>query len=842
MRGAIGKWFAYSLSALLLALPAFGALPLKLGELALDSGVESMLISDDQHYLYVQLQAGPSSPPKIVLIDVANPAALVKISEIPINSTGQMALTPDGKWLRLAAPINELPDIGGNKQHELTTFDVSQPAQPLLHSRQNLQAKQLVLAPDASAYAIYREAEGKDGHNQIEVSWLENRRPVLQLKPGAFVDLLRLTARGEFVAYQGYDFFEISDLRQAEVRLYGQILSEEFSNEVLATLDSLYASRFIGQLDNEHLLFSDFRTARIGVYALKPNLPRVATLPYSAEADRDFSMVELGRSNEQILLRDENAYLFKLNSAEPANLRLTATEVSLPGCRYHRCLVDRTERLFLADEESELQSNGIDRLRYYLRVFDTRQTQQGTFSWQKLAEVHQMALPRYRAAQRQKDSNAEYQAFGLYQQASPLLALTTHPDTISSQQAAKIISEYAELMAEHSGPRHEVKALLRYAIQLDARFAEPHLQLAKLLRESLPKINNWPDKLATMQQVRQHYQRYLALGGKASADITAYVTYDPVAKSKNICEAIVNFTNAGRQEEILSEIGIDVPIGDKKYDLVFSTQGTLHEPIIYYFNSDNDAPPLKPNFFDGREPPSAPAELEQLAMFGSDYHILDFNDLRHPVASTNLSGTQYCKFAIQTQEKIGPKASEPALCRLLQTDKAPKSISFSHPLKPEEDDQEDISEEYLYNYPYNYPGAETLGSAMVDLSNDGKLVNVGKIQQQNDSCRSIFFDTLEKHQRGFVKGQKHDLLMQLQQMQPEPYCPVLPVVNNPRFFKYRGKTYFETKAATWPPIKASDQIHRVSRVKNGKVIEVCDYQFATRVNKAILKNTPPKSE
>ena len=829
MCSAIGKWLVYGLSVLLLAMPALAAMPLKLGELELEGAAVSMLISEDQRYLYVQLQAGPSPSPKILLIDVANPAAPVVVSQIPTSSIGQMALTPDGKWLRLIAPIDELPKVGDNKQHELTTFDVSQPAQPRLHSRQNMLAKQVTLAPDASAYATYRETGGERSQEQIEVHWLDSGRPAVQLKPTASVDLFQLMPGGDFVVYGAlyYEGFEIADLRQPDVRLYRQSSEWEFK-------ESLNGRLFICMLDDGRWLFNDERTPRIGVYATQPALPRVAKLSYTAKSDRDRGLVELGRNKQQIFLRDEKANLYLLNIADPAGLRLTDAGISAPGCRRDGCLMDRAERLYQAAQESEFQSKGSGRLRYFLRIFDTRQTQPPAFSWQKLAEVHRLAMSRHLAAK--PGSDEAYQAFGLYEPVSPLSALSVPPDTVSNKAAAKMVSEYAGLLAEHSESSGDVKALLQYAIQLDGNLAAPHLQLAKLLRQSLPKINNWPDKLAAMQQTRQHYLRYLALGGKSSADIAAYLANDPVAKSKNICEAIAHFTNAGRLEEILSEIGIDVPIGDKKYDLVFSTQGTLHEPIIYYFDSDNDAPPLKPNFFEGREPPSKAAEQQKLAVFGTDYHILDFNDLRHPVGSTNLSGAQYCEFTIQTQEKIGPKASEPVLCRLLQGKKAPKSIPFSSPLKT----QDDYSGEYI-----QYSSAEELGKAYIDFANDGKPVYVGKIRQsQRSSCVSIIFDTLDKQALGFVDGRKHEMLMKLQEMDidSEDWCPIWPRSNDARFFKYQGNVYYENKATTWPPDNDSDQIHRVSRIKNGKVIEVCDYQFATRVNKAILKNTPPKSE
>lgn len=829
MRSAIGKWLVYGLSALLLAMPALAAMPLKLGELELEGAAVSMLISEDQRYLYVQLRAGPSPSPKILLIDVANPAAPVVVSQIPTSSIGQMALTPDGKWLRLIAPIDELPKVGDNKQHELTTFDVSQPAQPRLHSRQNLLAKQVTLAPDASAYATYRETGGERSQEQIEVHWLDSGRPAVQLKPTASVDLFQLMPGGDFVVYGAlyYEGFEIADLRQPDVRLYRQSSEWEFK-------ESLNGRLFIGMLDDGRWLFNDERTPRIGVYATQPALPRVAKLSYTAKSDRDRSLVELGRNKQQIFLRDEKANLFTLNIADPAGLRLTDAGISAPGCRRDGCLMDRAERLYQAAQESEFQSKGSGRLRYFLRIFDTRQTQPPAFSWQKLAEVHRLAMPRHLAAKRGSDE--AYHAFRLYELVSPLSALSVPPDTLSNRAAAKIVSEYAGLLAEHSESSGDVKALLQYAIQLDGNLAAPHLQMAKLLRQSLPKINNWPDKLAAMQQTRQHYLRYLALGGKSSADIAAYLANDPVARSNNICEAITHFTNAGRLEEILSETGIDVPKGNQKLDLIFATEGTLHNPVIFGFDSVDDKPLGYQGILTDDNWQEGSGGEVQLAVFGDAYHILFMQDLSHPVASTTLSGDQTCTFTVQTTEKLGPKASEPALCRLLQGGKASKSIPFTSPLKT----QGDYSGEYI-----QYSSAEELGKAYIDFANDGKPAYVGKIRQsQRSSCGSVIFDTLDKQALGFVDGRKHEMLMKLQEIDidSEDWCPIWPRFNDARFFKYRGNIYYENKAKTWPPDNDSDQIHRVSRVKNGKVIEVCDYQFATRVSKGVLKNTRPKPD
>jgi hypothetical protein len=59
--------------------------------------------------------------------------------------------------------------------------------------------------------------------------------------------------------------------------------------------------------------------------------------------------------------------------------------------------------------------------------------------------------------------------------------------------------------------------------------------------------------------------------------------------------------------------------------------------------------------------------------------------------------------------------------------------------------------------------------------------------------------------------------------------------NSARFFAYHGKTYFENKPATWPPSSDSRGYHRVARLQNGKVVDVCNFKIETSVQ--VVRNS-----
>ena len=96
-------------------------------------------------------------------------------------------------------------------------------------------------------------------------------------------------------------------------------------------------------------------------------------------------------------------------------------------------------------------------------------------------------------------------------------------------------------------------------------------------------------------------------------------------------------------------------------------------------------------------------------------------------------------------------------------------------------------------------------------------------------CDATFYDLLDATGTSFDDGPKRDMLLKLQNITPGNRYPVR-CENKPRFFTHRGKTYFETRPATWPPIDDWNQYHDVRMIDAGQVREICDFRFKTRVS------------
>ena len=189
-------------------------------------------------------------------------------------------------------------------------------------------------------------------------------------------------------------------------------------------------------------------------------------------------------------------------------------------------------------------------------------------------------------------------------------------------------------------------------------------------------------------------------------------------------------------------------------------------------------------------------------------------------------------FKTTSVEVIGKTASEPQLCAQLSTGQEPVPLNFDGPTWMT---REDVSKKF----------GETgiVGAKKIDIANDGKPINVGKFELSSGAgagCDEVFFDQVDSNGAHFEPGPKRSLLMDLQEADPSDRYPIRPCANKPNFFEYQGRIYFENKPATWPPIDAWDQYHRVARINAGKAEDVCGFTFSTAV--AIGTKEPHEEE
>ncbi|MGL5631526.1 MAG: hypothetical protein ACRDD3_04110, partial [Azovibrio sp.] len=559
-------------------------------------------------------------------------------------------------------------------------------------------------------------------------------------------------------------------------------------------------------LDTGHLLVVDYRAPRFGIYAPQSGIPRIAQLEHQEIAGpHQFQFLAASRAN--ILLQNRYGQLYQLEITQPESPRLANVLVLPPGIQARS--LDSVGHLY-ALQTREGQNT--------LLIYDLAKTTRPVVDWKRLSEAQNAALKTY-GSKDGDESSREWAAIQKFDEAGVVLALDAKVEGISDQAAAAILNDYGFLLAKpYLRKNPYIEALLRRAITLDPNRTPAYLNLADQLRDSLPEIYDWKKKEAARVEAEQHYRKYLALGGKRTARITAFLQ-DPSGKnpSKDICSAITAYTNAGRLGELVSDRAINIPKGDKRFDFVFATEGTAHVPVFYVFNATDDTPTNGETFSSPGAGDLWGGDNLGLVVFQNQVHILHYRDFQHPVASMSLSGDESCNFKVTTIEKIGSKALEPALCAQLSAGKCPAPFEFSGTAQIS---PTDVIEKYKET------GIE--GTKKIDVANDGKPINIGAFTLESGAgsgCGEMFFDQLNTSGNQFESGPKQSLLMALQQANPSSRYPVR-CGNNPKFFEYQGKIYFENKPSTWPPVDKYQEYHRVARINDGKVEDVCDFSFS----------------
>ena len=337
--------------------------------------------------------------------------------------------------------------------------------------------------------------------------------------------------------------------------------------------------------------------------------------------------------------------------------------------------------------------------------------------------------------------------------------------------------------------------------------------------------------LLALDTIDKHQVRFFSLDKahketpeKHEADKKAGAPLKAADKQDNdVCKTIAAYANANRLSDLVSDIGLDIPFGGRRIDLVFTTEGTAHVPAYYAFDTANDFP------LDRDDLPAPPAGAEDL-WGGDNLALLTYDDrhfilyhrgLKHPVSGRNIADGALCRFKVETVETIGPKALDREFCSRLQGKNPPPTLSFKGKARIS---RQEVSE--------RWSESEVERTRMLDIANDGNPLNVAELSLSSGAgagCDATFYDLLDTAGTSFDDGPKRDLLLKLQNISPGDRFPVR-CQNKPRFFTHQGKIHFETRPTTWPPIDDWNQYHEVRMIDAGQVREVCDFRLKTRVS------------
>lgn len=451
-------------------------------------------------------------------------------------------------------------------------------------------------------------------------------------------------------------------------------------------------------------------------------------------------------------------------------------------------------------------------------------------NWPALWAAHEDALRSYRSSTHYSGASSKgddylrtLDAAAIFERAGIDSALGAAAEGISPQKAAAIMNDYGFFLAkiwEQQDKRlrkaSRAEPFLRQAIEIDPNRAVAYLNLADHLRDKLGNEYDWAKKERDTKYIYDLYKIYLNLGGAPSNSINSFMLGDIGADHPgDICRVISEYTNIGRLNELISFRPRGVSIGDKKYDLTFSERGTAHAPYIDGLDSNASKLIRVPNYLDGND-------YLGLLVYRDTSHIIHFKDMQHPISTRDLKGNLSCRFKVTAKEKIGSHVIEPELCEKLNNGTYPPQFSFDNPVAMTRQESQSRFRE-----------VGPTGMHSIDILNDGKSVNVVELVMNSGAgagCDATFYDTTDEAGRRYTSEPARELLWALQGADPRDNYPVRPCGNDPRFFVYKGKTYFETKPKVWPPDSEINKYHRVTRVENNQVVDVCNFQFLTEAS------------
>ena len=785
--------------------------PALLGQMVLGAAPRSLSVTPDGTRVLIETQPVPGESAQIQLIDTSDPRhprALGTPVAVTAGISADAALSDDGRHALLVERRNVRSSVApGN--FVVTALDLSDPDHPRTAWDRPVQATSVALAPDATGFVYQHDGQLPFPTYTVRLGHAdgtEEEGPNLGYMSASVQ--LWLSAQSRFVVANAYG---------AVVEASANGLARQPALLKGAPIDNC----LVAVASTGYLLVEDLRAPRFGIYAPELDLPRVAKLSHDAGLRRECQFVRRGQARDRWLLQDAGGFLYTLDMSDARRPRLSKPLLLPPGTS--AAGLDSRGRIYALRRAPD----GL-----HLEILDTARPVRPVVDWVALERVHQEVLRMGR------DGSAEafqfrWDAASKFEEAASIGVLGAPVVGISNKTAAALLNDYAWLLGKAKAAyRPDLRPVLRRAIQLDPELRDAYLQLAEASRQAL--LTQSGPREAALAEARTSYRTYVSLGGAPVKALQALMS-DPLEHRPrgDMCGTIVAFANAGRLDELIRSVAVDVPVGGRKLDFGFTTAGTAHVPVMQAWEAGDDRPAevvqdASPGLLWG-------GDQLGLVMYGGEAHILHYRDAAHPVASRAVSGAQTCNFETETVERPGRDAIEPQLCKHLAEDGGPEPLDLSDPtlVKPE-----DVAEAY--------PVTEQTAAGKLDLFNDGAPVNLAQLHLVSGAgpgCEETFFDLLDADGTRLVTGPRHDQVMSLQgALVPGTRYPVQPCANSPRFFSYKDRVYFETKPTDWPPRDEWDTYHRVTRIRQGHVEEVCHFTFASTVKLASTRpdNAVPK--
>lgn len=763
------------------------------------------LYSTDGKMFIALIQSKDKQQFTLQIIDIPDMKRPTLEGSLPVKF-GDLYISDDKKYVILHTS-NKKEEYNKEIIHEISLIDLSDAKHPNETWRRTFLARNFIISASANAYAYSKLSATKKGIWETTVEFVTGERPSVTIEEPEFSDgKMQLSPHADFIVHNSFSRQLYGwDLRSKTPKSYQQEFTAFSRYSCISTV-----------LDTGYIVAKDTRISRFGIYEPSEGIPRISTLTH------DGSNNEYGQyCNSLNATSTDNTYVYP--DGHGRLMQIDLNNPRSPTIRKRWQLPSYVNPLAVAQNilVAVTRNNEPDLIFYRLDIEHTE-----PFDWQALEKEHASIMAIYNAAVKDGKPIPYFDAILNFEKAGILNAVDAPIEKISHQKASAILNDYGFLAIKIRISPGLIEKILKRAIELNPRRSLARLNLADFLREQISFYGaNGKDVIVLRKEIEKHYRMYLSLGGKLTPSIDTFLKGDQILQtnSNEPCAAIAAYANAGRLGELVTGVGTNLSFKNRRIDLAFTTEGTAHVPVVYGFDVTTDFP-LKdsdmPNLPSGTEDAWGGDELGLLT-YRDENHILFYKDLQHPTTSIPLSNGFACLFSTETFEKIGPNSTERELCVSLQNGMGPSPYIFdgTSPM-----DRAKVSTKW--------GESEIIGTHVLDISNDEQPVNIAEIEMTSGAgagCDEFFYEIVTADGSQFVDGPQREMLMQLQHAMPTNRYPILPCGNKPTFFSYKNRIYFETKPAKWPPIDKWNQYHRVTTIINGKVKEVCDFQFETTV-------------
>jgi hypothetical protein len=356
--------------------------------------------------------------------------------------------------------------------------------------------------------------------------------------------------------------------------------------------------------------------------------------------------------------------------------------------------------------------------------------------WPALERAHAQAMQRYKAERPNAVEGARNTACQALRSAGAERAIDAPVAGVEPRRAAEILNDFGFVATAACAPWPLPERALRRALELDPHRNVAHLNLGDALRTDLVQVvRGNEDTERRRADIRREYQAFIAGGGKPAPLMASWTSAPPpLPAGSGMCGALQAWLRAGRLPELESRAAQGLVIKDRRANVTIRYEGTGLAPNVVLSDAGS-----------GDEFDAGLGELggdargdAAIVSFAGRHHVLFVDRGNGGGRTVALDGGESCEVVRTRTESVEPASAEPAVCRRMLSGDGPKEVDFSTPVDLPND-------ELAQRWNGDLGGVQVVGSARLDVANDGRPVHVVQLTaviRQPDACIVRLHDLL----------------------------------------------------------------------------------------------------